>query len=204
MRGLFALLLVLVPIAGGCGGGDDDASPASDQMCRAHVGLGVHIASIGDLKGNAYTGEPAQVETRLAAIDNSIAAARTVVPKDIAADFEATVAPYAVLHDVFEKAGYVFANLAPEDFATLSDAYSKSSDALDRYTAYLDDACPVKGACGATIKTVSVAIEAYQAQQGKLPPDAKSLVDAGFLREVPTEVQVVDGVYTMAPDADCF
>ena len=68
----------------------------------------------------------------------------------------------------------------------------------------VDDACGGAVTCAPTFKTVEVAIQAYQAKEGHLPSDSEALVDAGFLREIPSEVNVVDGVYTMAPDADCF
>ena len=104
----------------------------------------------------------------------------------------------------------LFAALAAVDydFSRLDSAVVQSLQA-DEALANVDEFnagnCDITSPtlCRGVRATLEVAVDAFEASEGRPPANAEELVEAGLLQDVPAEFEVVDGEIVASPGSSC-
>ena len=144
--------------------------------------------------------DPAAVEAATAQLDDALIGAIDAAPPEIGSDVETVTSAFRTLFAALAAVSYDFAQL---DTTVLQGLQADEALAtLDEFNA---TACGITSPtmCRGVRATLEVAVDAFEASEGRLPENAQELVDAGLLQDLPADFEIVDGEVVAVDGSTC-
>ena len=208
-----AAMLVIVACSddGDDGAGTADTSPETvattgSTTAGPEVDTAAWCAAAADLNAELLEfqsvdpADVAAVEARAIAVDEALRGAIDAVPAELSNDVETVADAFLTLFAALAAVDYDFSRLDSAVIETLT-----ADEALANVDEYNAGNCDITSPtmCRGMRATLEVAIEAFEASEGRLPANAQELVDAGLLQDLPADFEVVDGEIVASPGSGC-
>ena len=217
MRRALPLAIAAVLVIGACSDdGDDGAAPAEtapetvatveSTTAEPEVDTAAWCAAAADLNAELVefqSVDPADfaaVEERATAVDEALRGAIDAAPAELSADVETVADAFLTLFAALASVQYDFSRL---DSAVIQSL--QADEALANVDEYNAANCDITSPtmCRGVRSTLEVAIQTFEANEGRPPANAEELVEAGLLQDVPADFEIVDGEIVASPGSGC-